>query len=52
MRKLVKLVKMMPEAKKVEFVDFDKVKIDHIRQAKTLFTQVLESFPRVKFLTF
>lgn len=51
MKKLIKLVNILPEKKKLEFLDFDKVKIDHIRQAKSLFTQVIDGFPRIKYLT-
>lgn len=51
MVKLEKLVAVLQEHKKVEFVDLDKVKIDHIRQGKALFTKVLETLPRLKYLT-
>lgn len=49
--KLFKLLKVLKNKEQVEFIDFNRVKIDNIKQAKKILSNLNENFKNLKYFT-
>jgi hypothetical protein len=49
--KLKKCLQSFPDKSKIEFMDINKIRIESVRQAKTMFTSIDEYFPSLRYLT-
>lgn len=49
--RLKKLLENFPDKGKIEFMDINKMKIESVRQVKTMFTTIDEFFPNLRYLT-
>ena len=49
--KMRKVLENFPDKPKIEFMDINKMRIEHVKQVKTLFTTIDDFFPNLRYLT-
>jgi hypothetical protein len=49
--KMRKVLENFPDKSKIEFMDINKMRIEHVKQVKTLFTTIDDFFPNLRYLT-
>lgn len=50
-KKLQKVLVNFPVKEKIEFLDLNKLRIESVRQVKTLFIEIDKGFPSLRYLT-